>query len=335
MAVMKTLIRTKNLYRQQLMQKPNVLGVGIGFKRVQGERLRDQSYAIVCLVRQKTSDLPPGGHIPKSLDAMPTDVVEVGHVVALQDRRARHRPALGGVSIGHYAITAGTLGCVVRDRGSGERLILSNNHVLANSNTARIGDAILQPAATDGGTLANDIFARLLRYVPLDYLSQPGTCFLANWYARFGNWLSGLFSSKHQLYVLRQDADAFNRVDAAVARPLIDTDLLDEVLDIGAPQGLAAAELGMPLRKSGRTTGTTSGELLALDTTIDVSYGQDRTARFDGQLLAGAMSQGGDSGSLIFSSMSQQAVGLLFAGSSSTTIFTPMADVLDALKVDL
>jgi hypothetical protein len=50
--------------------------------------------------------------------------------------RQRMRPAQGGVSIGHYKITAGTLGCLVRD-GKGGTYILSNNHVLANSQRKR------------------------------------------------------------------------------------------------------------------------------------------------------------------------------------------------------
>lgn len=335
MAVMKQLVRTKNLYRQQLMQKPNVIGVGIGFKTVEGKRLRDLSYAIVCLVKEKTSDLPPGGGIPKSLDGLPTDVVEVGEVVALQDRRARQRPAAGGVSIGHYAITAGTLGCVVRDRRSAEQLILSNNHVLANSNQASIGDAILQPAALDGGSRADDTFARLTRFVPLHFLHPPGSCPLADLLKRLGNYLRDLFSKKEQLYQQGWEENAFNRVDAAVARPLLQGSLLQQVLDIGQPAGVGQAELGMPLRKSGRTTGTTRGELLAFDTTIDVAYSPKHSARFDGQLVAGPMSQGGDSGSLVFSGLSLDAIGLLFAGSASTTIFSPLQDVLDALKVEL
>jgi hypothetical protein len=46
----------------------------------------------------------------------------------------RHRPLKIGTSIGHFAITAGTLGCFVRKRGEKGLHILSNNHVLANEN---------------------------------------------------------------------------------------------------------------------------------------------------------------------------------------------------------
>jgi hypothetical protein len=48
-----------------------------------------------------------------------------------------------GISIGHFRVTAGTLGCLVQDR-DGNRFILSNNHVLADENKAEVGDVILQ-----------------------------------------------------------------------------------------------------------------------------------------------------------------------------------------------
>ena len=65
------------------------------------------------------------------------------------DRTKYIRPAPGGVSIGHKDITAGTLGMLVQDKETGEILILSNNHILANSNDAKIGDRIMQPGPHD------------------------------------------------------------------------------------------------------------------------------------------------------------------------------------------
>lgn len=60
------------------------------------------------------------------------------------------RPVPCGVSVGHPQITAGTLGCLVRN-AKGQLFILSNNHVLSNSNSAQLGEPILQPAPSDGG----------------------------------------------------------------------------------------------------------------------------------------------------------------------------------------
>jgi hypothetical protein len=60
-----------------------------------------------------------------------------------------------------------------------------------------------------------------------------------------------------------------------------------------------------------------------------------RTGRFTGQVITEAMSQGGDSGSLVVDQTENRAVGLLFAGSSVATIFTPIDRVLDALNVNI
>ena len=53
-----------------------------------------------------------------------------------------------GVSTGHPAITAGTIGARVTDGTN--VFALSNNHIYANSNNAAIGDSALQPGSIDG-----------------------------------------------------------------------------------------------------------------------------------------------------------------------------------------
>ena len=126
---------------------------------------------------------------------------------------------------------------------------------------------------------------------------------------------------------------ATNLADAAVARPLNDDDVLDEILEIGVVSGTRPATLSMAVRKSGRTTEFTEGEITVLNATVDVSYGVGRTARFEDQVVSGPMSQGGDSGSLLVAGDSLEAVGLLFAGSNQTTIYNPIQAVLDCLEV--
>src|SRR5207244_9603265 len=81
-------------------------------------------------------------------------------------RADRCRPAPGGVSGGHFRITGGPLGGVVRV--GGRRVVLSNNHVLANSGAARIGDPILQPGPADSGT-REDAIATLERFVEIHF----------------------------------------------------------------------------------------------------------------------------------------------------------------------
>ena len=327
--------RIKGIDKASIMDKPNVVGFGTGYKRVNGKITSELS--IVALVRKKMppSSMAAGAMIPASVDGVQTDVMEVGEIRAQLTPTDRWRPAPGGVSIGHYNITAGTLGVVVHDRATGARLILSNNHVLANSNDGILGDPILQPGPADGGISGRDTIANLERFQTIQYSSQPGTCGLARFYANVGNALAELFGSRHRLATIREDPSAVNYIDAALARPVNNGDVLDEILVIGTPVGVLEATLGLPLRKSGRTTGYTTGEVMVLDATVDVSYGTLKTARFEGQIIAGAMSEGGDSGSLVLSGDPPKAVGLLFAGSSQTTILNPIQTVLDMLDVTL
>jgi hypothetical protein len=327
-----TVRQVRKNYSEMVLGKANVVGVGTGYKSVRG-RSTDE-LCVVALVRRKIprAGLDPKELIPTELDGVSTDVQEIGEPRAFQARTDRWRPAPGGVSLGHFQVTAGTFGAIVRDRTVGDRLILSNNHVLANSNAAQPGDAILQPGAADGGWEDGDTIARLERFCPIVFSSGPPTCSLANAYASFGNIIADLVGSKHRVQAYWSDPQAANRVDAAVARPLNDLDVLDEILDIGEVSGTTPAQLGMTVRKSGRTTGFTTGQITVLDTTVDVRYG-DSTARFEGQIVSTPMSQPGDSGSLLVAGNSLMATGLLFAGSEQATIFNPIEDVLTCLDV--
>ena len=289
------------IHETRLFRKRNVVGVGIA-KKVVGGRRTDEPCVVVFVERKvPRSQLRPNDLIPETIEAMKTDVVETGRIQALQARTDRWRPAPGGVSIGHYRITAGTLGVVARRADA--RMILSNNHVLAKENAASIGDPILQPGPYDGGT-DRDRIATLDAFVPIVFDG-------------FLDWLLSLFGIARPVR---------NVVDAALGKPLSDADVSDEILEIGTVSGTVSGTIGMPVKKSGRTTGLTQGQITAVAATIRVFYGLTRTARFRDQLVASALSQGGDSGSLIVDA-DNRAIGLLFAGSSNTTILNPIGEV--------
>jgi hypothetical protein len=237
------------------------------------------------------------------------------------------------VSIGHKDITAGTLGCLVKDDQAA--YILSNNHVLANSNAGVPGDAILQPGPYDGGRNPADKIAELARFIPIAFPepAPPSDCAIGNGIAGLANLFARAVGSRTRLQAIRPQAGE-NLVDAALARPLNMGDLRVDILDIGIIAGTKAGGLGMSIQKSGRTTGITTGEIQQVDVTVDVDYGIGRTARFTDQLLAGAMSQGGDSGSAVLDA-DKNLVGLLFAGSDTTTIINRIENVFSALQVHL
>jgi hypothetical protein len=321
----------KGAYVHDLLSKRNVVGVGLGYKISQGVRTDELSLIVSVTHKVDLSALVAEDLVPRALGGVKTDVVETGVLRAFQlGPRDRWRPVVPpGVSLGHYRITAGTFGCLVR-RG-GEVFILSNNHVLADVNHGQQGDNILQPGPADGGT-AGDPIATLADYVPLDFGTAPPECSVAEWSARLLNTIAGAFGSSHQLRAVKQTAGV-NRVDAALARPLF-PDLVDnEILYIGVPTGVGAATLGTEVQKTGRTTGHTRGTITQIDATLRVDY-EGSPALFTGQLVAGPMSQPGDSGSAVLD-MDGRVVGLLFAGSDAVTIVNPIDEVLSALNAEL
>lgn len=218
-------------------------------------------------------------------------------------------------------------------RKGGQNFILSNNHVLANSNAAQIGDPILQPGPIDGGTLTIDRIANLEAFVPITFLAPepPSDCPFALAVIAALNAGCQVIGSQTRYRIVSLQAQD-NLVDAAIARPLNPLDVRDEILGIGSIQGTAQGTLGLPVKKSGRTTGVTTGEILQVDVTVNVQYGAGQVARFTDQLMAGAMSQGGDSGSAVLDA-ENRVVGLLFAGSDVTTIINRIEHVFSALGV--
>lgn len=318
-------------HQNQLLRKANVVATGLGYKVAQGQRTPELS--VVCSVARKLprSQLVSADRVPATLDGLPTDVVETGRIRIFQSPTEKFRPAPGGVSIGHTDITAGTLGCVVRKNG--ERFILSNNHVLANSNTARNGDPILQPGPTDGGRMPTDQLAVLSEFVPIRFRDSPSGCGFARGVAIAANFLAALAGSEARLRAVIAQAEP-NLVDAAIARPLRDSDILDEILEIGTIRNVVTAQLGMAVQKSGRTTGFTRGEILQVDVTVNVQYGAGQVATFTDQVMAGAMSQGGDSGSAILDD-ENNLVGLLFAGSDNSTVVNRIEHVFAAFDLTL
>ena len=317
--------------RRQFFDRKNVVATGIGYKETGGKKT--DRLCIVCSVKKKVpaAQLPASEMVPEAIDGTPTDVIQTGVIRALQAPTDRFRPAPGGVSIGHVGITAGTLGCWVTKNG--QKVILSNNHVLANSNAAEIGDAIVQPGPFDNGSLPQDHIANLTQFVPISFQGDPSECPFANAVVSVFNLGCRLISSNTRYKVTKIQAED-NLVDAAIATPLNTADVNDEIFNIGPIQGTVRGELGMAIKKSGRTTGFTTGEIQQVDVTANVQYGAGQVAIFTDQLLAGAMSQGGDSGSAVLDD-NNRLTGLLFAGSDTTTIINRIENVFSALGVSL
>ncbi|WP_237773176.1 S1 family peptidase [Streptomyces luteocolor] len=234
--------------------------------------------------------------------------------------KRRMRPCPSGFSVGNVRVTAGTLGSVVYDFLPGASVdppgaglgvpakfyILSNNHVLADSNRAQLGSAIVQPGVFDGGTDPADRIATLERFITIQFAPQ-------------------IPLERHN-----------NVVDAALGA--VDfQDATREQYFSGAPRAWrrkANVAVGDLVKKSGRTTNISFGRIVSVDATIDVNYGTAGTARFKDQILTTNISAGGDSGSLV-TSQDNVAVGLLFAGSSTVTVLNHIENVRALLRVEI
>lgn len=241
------------------------------------------------------------------------DVREVGVVRPQQwdpgELQSRVRPLRPGLSVAHVNVTAGTIGAFVVPTDDDESThILSNNHVLADSDRGMPGDAILQPGPADGGQPQDDQVGVLARVAPLR-------------------------------------GDTSNLIDAATG-VLDDGIEFETAYPAGSLSGWADVDVDVEVEKVGRTTGITRGRVSAIELDEVVVQYPIGSVTFDGQIevtgASGSFSAGGDSGSVVYDPDTREALGLLFAGSerggpdgSGLTYCNPFGAVLDELGVRL
>lgn len=309
MASLQTVINAKGQHEADwLRASPQIVSVGVGVEN--GDHVIVVGVASLKKFTAEQAALSLSAQIPGEVTVLSSSgdenvrviVKEVGEIIA--QNTARVRPCPGGFSVGHTRVTAGTFGCLASFRGgplAGRAFILSNNHVLANSNNAVQGDRIVQPGIADGGG-AGDQIAALTRWVPLI-------------------------------------ANGDNYVDAAIAEvsggPSGWGDFVATyVKDIGVPSRTTLEpSVGMKVEKSGRTTGHTLGQVDQVNVTTRVTYrgAFPDPLVFKDQVLLSPMSKPGDSGSVIFRAGTREAVALLFAGSDQVTIASRINLVLSHL----
>jgi hypothetical protein len=194
---------------------------------------------------------------------------------------------------------------MIRD-SAGTDYVLSNNHVLGRAGRASAGEDVSQPGLIDSNCQVSTVVA--------DFTLAPALSL---------------------------------GVDAAIAqlRPGM-MDNSGSIMDIGTISSVVRAPtIGLSVTKSGRTTGITNGTISSISATINVSYprscgsgGGGSTFTFPNQIVIGpgSFSGGGDSGALIVTNDNcRQPVGLLFAGSSTSTIANPAAVVLTRIGASL
>jgi Peptidase family S64 len=195
---------------------------------------------------------------------------------------------------------SGTLGSLLTDGTN--QYILSNNHVLARSDQANLGDDISQPGLIDNNCRISTVVADFTLASPLG---------------------SNVDAAIAQLRPGPMDSSGF-------------------IEDLGVPaSAVVAPSVGLSVAKSGRTTGFTTGTIGSINTSVNVQYqrscgqGKKFVVAYTNQVVinSSTFSAGGDSGSLIVSNSGHNPVALLFAGSSTTTIGNPVGEVLTKLTM--
>jgi hypothetical protein len=225
----------------------------------------------------------------------------------------------------------GTLGSLIQN-SSGTQYLLSNNHVLARSDQATVGESIIQPGLiddnctpyNDGGT--ETPVGVLAGYLPLKSISTNADAAIAQ-------VNSGAVSSNGS--ILELGARQSNGTLAA------------------APPGVSSsggkgetAAINMTVAKSGRTTGLTCAGISAINLDVEVSYFSNcaetdpyYTKTYSNQIAISGnqFSDAGDSGSLVVDTGDAEPVGLFFAGgvdqnNVSEGVANPVSDVLGELS---
>jgi hypothetical protein len=298
-------------YTPALMADPDVIGTAT--------TIDANGQPVVLLL--VTSERARGG-APKMLDGTPVQVLLTDRIVAMKStttgvsHTAKQVPPIklgtsGGwtYDLANGYCCAGTLGSLISV--GGQKRILSNYHVFesdivsgGNGRVSATGDFIIQPGLID-----------------------------INCSAASGQNVATLVASR-ALPNANVDASTANIITGMV-------DATGNILEIGTiSASTVAASVGKAVKKSGRTTGLTRSSISALNATISVAYenecagGSAFTKTYTGQIvIANSRSKflaGGDSGSLLVEDITTnpRAVGLLFAGSTTTAIANPIGQVL-------
>ncbi|KEI18024.1 hypothetical protein [Clostridium haemolyticum] len=295
----KILYICRNEY-SEFLKKPNVVGVGLGYKTSGGFRTNEKCINVLVTKKVPSYNLSHNEVIPKCYKGIKTDIYESGffksHLL-----NSRVRPVLGGYSISPSTLKQyGSMACVVMDNLS-NYFILSCNHVIANLNELQLGTSIVQPSVFDNGKSPRDLIGSLYKFIPLK------------------------FNTSKQLMV--------NYVDAALAIIPNKSLVSNKIYILGKPNNPISPSLDLSVRKAGRTTDITYGYIKILGTTVNLHF-TNKSSIFKNQILTTVMSNIGDSGALLMD-LKNNSVGLIIGGSTTHTIVTPINYVLDALDVKI
>jgi hypothetical protein len=72
----------KRAHEDELLGKANVVGVGIGYRRIAGASTSDLALVVMVSSKLPPAQLSAADFIPATIDGVPVDVQEVGEITA-------------------------------------------------------------------------------------------------------------------------------------------------------------------------------------------------------------------------------------------------------------
>jgi hypothetical protein len=328
-AAIRAVISVQGQVTSDLMRQPEILGTAVGVDTAGTPVLtvyvdRDSANAgeVIRGLPRQVSGVGVQVHLTDKFRAMAGPPAGHGHGGGVSHTAKQTPPIQLGTSGGWSKDLAngyccgGTLGSLVAIGST--QYILSNYHVFesdivagGNNTVATTGDPIIQPGLIDVNCNLNGAqsVATLVKKSSL-----PG-----------------------------------NNVDCSIGKVVSGQVRTDgSILEIGTiSHSTVSAAINQAVKKSGRTTGLSRSAVSGLNATVSVTYdnecagGTAFTKTFTGQIvIANSGSKflnSGDSGSLMVEDVttSPRAVGLLFAGSSTSAIANPINEVLSFLSATM
>ncbi len=308
------IVQIKEAAEKELLGRSGVTGVDVGFKYVKGEKTPE--LAIRILVEKKKKQVAKGEAVPEAIEGVKTDVIErvfklhqtnrlkVEDITLMADTTT-YDPVKGGISIGPCRSVGGYV--FAGTLGAIVKDNVTNNPMLLSN---------FHVMCVDDGWHVGDQMCQPSRV-------DTGSC------------------PANQVGTL-QRAALTNSVDAAICS-LSGRAYSCSIVDIGDVAGTATATLNLAVRKRGRTTGLTYGNVDSISLTVNIDYGDGLGPKtLTNQIGISPdvahnpkFGDHGDSGSVVVDG-NRKVVGLYFAGSDDGYgVANPIAAVLSTLNVSM
>jgi hypothetical protein len=322
-AVVRAVMAVQGQVTPDLMRQPEILGTAVGLDTAGTPVLtvyidRDSANAgeVIRNLPRNLSGVGVQVHLTDKFRAMKGNPHRTSHTAKQTPPIQLGTSGGWGKDLANGFCCGGTLGSLVLI--GGQQHILSNYHVFesdivagGNNTVATTGDPIIQPGLIDVNCNAN--------------------------------------GAQSVATLVKKSSLPSSNVDCSVGKVVSGQVRTDgSILEIGTISHLTtSAAINQAVKKSGRTTGLSRSSVSGLNATVSVTYdnecagGTAFTKTFTGQIvIANSGSKflnSGDSGSLMVEDVATnpRAVGLLFAGSSTSAIANPIGQVLSFLSATM